>query len=232
MTDFIIVFGMHRSGTSCLTGCLKNYGLQLGSVNGPSKYNQKGNQEKREVFRLNDAILNFNQGSWHNPPNSNILKIREAFKLQRDEIIHGFEGLPKPWGIKDPRMLLTYGFWQNKLQNHQFIGTFRHPANVAYSLAARGNLAVPIKKGFELWFIYNKNLLNYHEKYEFPIINFDLPQEQYIEKVREAAKLLSLNHEVESDFFDPNLKHQKADNKTAMPEKCLSLYKQLLSLAL
>ena len=201
-------------------------------MNGPSKYNQKGNQEKREVFRLNDSILNFNQGSWHNPPNCHKLNIREAFLLQRNEIISGFEGLPKPWGIKDPRMLLTYDFWKHKLQDHQFIGTFRHPAKVANSLAARGNLAVPVKKGFELWFFYNKNLLNYHEKFGFPIVNFDLPQEQYLEKVREAAKLLSLNHEAGLDFFDPNLKHQETDNKTAIPEKCLSLYNQLLSLAL
>jgi len=232
MTDAIIILGMHRSGTSCLTGCLKSFGLQLGNVIEFSKYNQKGNQEKKEVFRLNEAILNFNKKSWDNPPTNIKLKIEDKFLLQIDEIINGFSSLPKPWGLKDPRMLLTYEVWKQKLPDHRFIGTLRHPAAVVNSLAARDRLSVPAKQGFKLWYFYNEKLLKYREIFGFPIVNFDLPQHEYLEKIKKAAKILSLNHQVEPAFFDSNLIHQKADDTIAVPDYCVPLYNRLLNLCI
>ena len=51
MNEGVIILGMHRSGTSCLTGCLKEYGLHLGDVSESNKHNKKGNQENKEVFK-------------------------------------------------------------------------------------------------------------------------------------------------------------------------------------
>lgn len=223
---------MHRSGTSCLTGCLKNYGLTLGDVSNPSKYNQKGNQEKKEVFRLNEDLLNFNSGSWDSPPKSDLLNVKEEFATRRDNIIDGFKLLEKPWGIKDPRMLFTYPFWETGLSKHVFVGTFRHPTAVASSLAARKNIAVPITKGFDLWYQYNQKLLAYYHQLGFPIINFDLPNNEYLEKVKKIARLLSLDNTTQCDFFDPGLKHQSIDKNLNIPNRCQLLYEKLLDISI
>jgi len=43
----ILILGMHRSGTSCLAGCLEEAGLYLGDVNLKAGFNKKGNRENR-----------------------------------------------------------------------------------------------------------------------------------------------------------------------------------------
>ncbi|MFD2233067.1 hypothetical protein [Phaeospirillum tilakii] len=64
----ILILGMHRSGTSCLTGMLEQAGLPLGEVNTVSRHNRKGNRENNEVMRLNDAVLAASGGRWDQPP--------------------------------------------------------------------------------------------------------------------------------------------------------------------
>jgi len=66
--DPCFVLGMHRSGTSYLTGILEEAGLWLGEVTRVSTFNAKGNRESPPLMRLNDAVLAANGGSWHCPP--------------------------------------------------------------------------------------------------------------------------------------------------------------------
>src|SRR5690554_4364949 len=130
MNEGVVILGMHRSGTSCLTGCLNDNGLNLGTVSESNKHNKKGNQENKEVFKLNESLLNYNQGSWRRPPLKSLIWNQEL-ETRRNEIILYYDKLPKPWGIKDPRMLLTYKFWKDQLASHRLVGTFRHPVAVA-----------------------------------------------------------------------------------------------------
>ena len=46
----IAILGMHRSGTSCLTGCLQQMGLNLGKVSDFNEYNLKGNKEDDKII--------------------------------------------------------------------------------------------------------------------------------------------------------------------------------------
>jgi hypothetical protein len=64
----ITVLGMHRSGTSALTGCWRAAGVHLGTVAERSRYNPKGNQESESIRRLHDALLERCGGSWFEPP--------------------------------------------------------------------------------------------------------------------------------------------------------------------
>ena len=41
----ILMLGMHRSGTSCLTGIMQALGVHLGEVFTESTWNKKGNRE-------------------------------------------------------------------------------------------------------------------------------------------------------------------------------------------
>ena len=42
----VVILGMHRSGTSCLTGSLQDKGLYLGQVSQRGTFNKKGNRER------------------------------------------------------------------------------------------------------------------------------------------------------------------------------------------
>jgi hypothetical protein len=230
MVDAIINLGMHRSGTSCLTGCLSNYGLELGIESAYSIYNKKGNQENKEVFRLNEAVLKFNGGSWYEPPRKT-LEFDDELEARRDELLTGYQSLPKPWGIKDPRMLLTYPFWENQLPAHSFIGTFRHPKAVARSLAARKHMRIPSKQAYKLWNIYNLKLLERLQTQSFPVINFDLPPEEYTENIHGLAEELALPLKSKESFFDRKLINQKQYGLKHCPAELRPTYQKLLALS-
>ena len=85
----IIVLGMHRSGTSALTGTLEKAGLQLGSVIEEAPDNLKGSRESRSIMLLHEDILERNGGSWDNPtPNPHWSPVHRAF---RDTIIETYK---------------------------------------------------------------------------------------------------------------------------------------------
>lgn len=61
--NVVIVLGMHRSGTSCLTGLLQQAGVALGNVVKEAAHNKKGNRfdffdnELRHQIELSGAAL-------------------------------------------------------------------------------------------------------------------------------------------------------------------------------
>ncbi len=230
MTKAIIIQGMHRSGTSCLTGCLKNLGLNLGEVSNFNKYNQKGNQENNKVFRLNESILQHNGGSWHNPVEVSSVTIEHKNSIR--ELITVYNNLKSPWGIKDPRMLLTYEHWKDLLPDHKIIGTIRHPRSVVESLMARKNLSVSEKQGYLLWSHYNQQLINLYNDKPFPIINFDLPNAEYSRKVKMIAESLHLNTDTHLSFYDNKLINQQTYGPEDCPSELIDQYKKLLSLTI
>ena len=84
----ISIIGMHRSGTSCLTGSLQSGGLFSGEVVEFAPFNKKGNRENLEIRSINDEVLAYSGGAWNNPP-KNIVWSRELSK-KRDRLIKKF----------------------------------------------------------------------------------------------------------------------------------------------
>jgi len=110
------------------------------------------------------------------------------------------------------------------------VATFRHPKAVAQSLATRKNLSVPMKKGYELWKIYNLQLIELYEKNNILIINFDLPGEKYLSKVEKLADAINLNCKHKDTFFDPELKSQSEFARKDCPPELLDTYDRLLEI--
>jgi hypothetical protein len=232
--DVVIILGMHRSGTSCLTGLLQQAGLELGDIVEEAPYNKKGNRENVDIMELNNDVLLNNKGSWDSPPNQ--LTWNETLQLRRDEILMRYID-KNIWGFKDPRVIFTLPFWLDGLKKAQlhYIGTFRHPLLVAKSLNSR-QPDLSIEKGVALWLRYNEQLCYYHEKFHFPIIDFDLEQKAYINAVLLAMKRLNILSGHDSnllDFFDDNLRHQNVINDDEFLgfskdfEPAMSLYTRL-----
>ncbi|HHL42269.1 MAG TPA: sulfotransferase family protein, partial [Hellea balneolensis] len=102
----VLILGMHRSGTSCLAGCLQEAGLYLGAVNTKAGFNTKGNREYRAVMELHEHLLNQNNASWDHPPATPVNwqdnELSALIKIAVEFPTHQI------WGAKDPRTLFTY----------------------------------------------------------------------------------------------------------------------------
>ena len=229
MNDAIIILGMHRSGTSCLAGCLKSLGLNLGVVSDYNTYNKKGNQENKKVFKLNESILNHNQGSWDAPPEKHLV-LDEQSKQAIKDIISQYHQSDKPWGIKDPRMLMAYDLWAPYLPPHSLVGTFRHPLAVSESLFARDAFPIPKQQGLKMWQTYNTQLIKLHEKNNFELINFDLPQDEYITQIHNMAAGLGLSQQADETFFESTLRNQSSYAFEDCPDDLKPTYQKLLEI--
>lgn len=226
----IIVLGMHRSGTSCLTGILQACGVELGEVFTCNPYNQRGNRENARIMVLNDAVLAHNGGAWNVPVD--VQDWTSEHITERDEIINELVSAEATfWGFKDPRTLLTLPFWLEVVQP-QFIGTFRHPLSVAMSLKHRNLMT--LDEAFLLWHEYNHRLLDCCQKFNFPLINFDLEENDYLSGL--VSKLTGIgldrsNIDRALSFYDRSLLHQNKQEQPMekLPGEIAETYQRLVA---
>lgn len=219
----LAVLGMHRSGTSCLTGLLEEAGIYLGEVSKWNPHNTKGNQEHNEIVGLNNDVLAYNQGAWDRPP-ARACIWTEEMRARRDAIIARFRG-HEPWAFKDPRTLLTLEGWREALPELVCVGTFRHPLAVARSLVTRGG--IDFDQSLALWDIYNQKLLALVENEGIPLVCYDQPSAAYLEAVRALFKRLGIEWTGPSAFFDDELRHQRELSEAELPPSLLGLYLRL-----
>lgn len=217
----IAILGMHRSGTSCLTGSLQQAGLTLGEVHTWNRYNLRGNREKQTLVDLNDEVLADNDGAWDRPPkhcrwrDEQLRRAQMSLMLGSDDASMKEESESSPAspvrGFKDPRTLLTLDGWLRAIPHLEFVGVFRSPLAVARSLAHRS--AMPPDQALELWAFYNRRLLRLWRRYRFPIVNFDVDAGEYLEVVSRVAHDLGLDAEAsrQAPFFDESLRTSQAD---------------------
>lgn len=158
----IIVLGMHRSGTSALTGTLSLLGADPGSSLLPAKegVNPKGFWEHAEIVSIHERLLEALGSSWHDErplpdkwwQSAAIAPFRESLRavLQRDFSRSAL------WIVKDPRLCRLLPLWLEILDElgcrASFILIARHPVEVARSLARRDRL--PESRSCLLWLQY------------------------------------------------------------------------------
>src|SRR5438874_13462814 len=65
MQKVVVILGMHRSGTSALSGALAQMGVDFGKhLTSPSRHNPKGYFEHPEIFALHDELLHALGSRW------------------------------------------------------------------------------------------------------------------------------------------------------------------------
>jgi hypothetical protein len=160
-----IVLGMHRSGTSMLSGLLVtscDYKVG-GPLIGASFDNEKGFYERIDMVLQNDEFMNQQGVYW----SSNVINYdyEKALADKENKAItfdHGKPGLDflnnpdnAPWLQKDPRMCITLKTWLKLMDKAPaVVFTYRHPLQVAMSLKKRER-NFPMEKGLRLWIVYN-----------------------------------------------------------------------------
>jgi hypothetical protein len=218
----LMVLGMHRSGTSFLTGSLQQAGLELGKHSTWNPHNLKGNRENEDIVAFHDAVLKARSSAWDAPPSESITWTTEELQKAK-QLIAEHQGCER-WGFKDPRALLMVDAWRKLIPNLRFVGIFRSPAAVANSLASRGGM--PEAKAFSLWTAYNQRLLSLHRQSPFPLLCFDEDEYLLHRKLDKLLLEIGLQPLGAQRFFESELKHHQ-QSATALPADLEELYREL-----
>jgi len=146
----VLVLGMHRSGTSALSGALSLLGVSVpGDLLPPSKDNQKGFFENRRIVEFHDRLLEEFGSRWDDPlplgqecfrsPAAQAAA-RELATLLQEEFGHRAAVL-----VKDPRMCRLVPVWIEALalidRRPVAVLPHRHPLEVAASLQRRDSFS-------------------------------------------------------------------------------------------
>ena len=154
------VIGFHRSFTSLLASIIQdalcNSTQDLPSLLPPADDNPLGFFESKDLFNLNNEILQCVGHSWDHPwitpPRQSLIES----EVESQTLFNFLQSHPAThiWTDKDPRLCLTVDT-VNELSKFQrpSIGIVRHPFPAALSLFRRNNFK--IEKSLLLWIIYN-----------------------------------------------------------------------------
>ena len=186
----VFVLGMHRSGTSMLSGLLvEGFRYDMGDdIMKPSFDNEKGFYENNNVVNQNDEFLLMQGASWSsnvvgfNPDEALEQKAKGKLKFGDGKQALRFLNKYKfsPYLLKDPRLCITLPIWLKLVEEEPaIVFTYRHPLEVAMSLKSRGeefhrqkverkenttvhNIdEITMEKGLLLWVTYNVRALQY-----------------------------------------------------------------------
>ncbi len=154
----LLVLGMHRSGTSAVTGALARMGVHVGDEEQltPTNWeNPLGFFERREARRICDALLHASGADWwkvsaFNADNADPKEVRDQRKPIAELVAsldaHGH------WALKEPRLCLLAPIFKGALVRPLAVIVMRHPLEIARSLRHRNGF--PARAGLALWEAY------------------------------------------------------------------------------
>lgn len=236
-SQLVFVLGMHRSGTSALTGMLAQAGFAVPSDLMPATVaNPKGYWESVGIMGLNEDFLAKMESHWSSvmplPAGWNqSINCREWRSSLINIISANFGGAELPI-IKDPRFsTLISGlepWFESTLIDTSFIIPIRHPLEVSNSL--RQAEGIELNKALRLWIIsvfrtekatrgYNRRFIGFDDLVEDPnnalqsclqLVETDVDPKftRKISENKHMTSLEALSHATE--FIDKKLKRQRA----------------------
>jgi len=226
------VLGMHRSGTSALTGSLNVLGCEAPAVRiKKSAQNPKGFFEATSIARLNDALLDSagqTWDSWHPMPSDwmDTPQVETLIPAAQELLAKEF-GTPSILALKDPRICRLLPFWRQVLEQQSIqpliLHIHRHPMEVAQSLQKRNGF--DLSKGLLLWLTYVlsserasrgsvRSFISFPQLLEGPVIQMKRVLADLGARVPHDPVLLEPKT---SDFISPALRHHTIQNPNAMP---------------
>ena len=221
MKRCIVVLGVHRSGTSLMTGLLNIFGGYLGgNLLGSKDDNVRGFFEHAGLLEVNEVVLEELDSSWRGYDNfpKNWYKTKEMLKYKEDikEIIKNDFGKLDLFVIKEPRISVLLPLYLDVLKELKikplFIIMKRKEIEVAKSLKIRNDLS--LMHSLKLYRRYYESIEEYTKDRNRIFVEFDdliRNARGVIEKIGKFLKINfrkydSVKNEIEN-FLDPKLKH-------------------------
>ncbi|CAK0763193.1 O-antigen biosynthesis protein [Gammaproteobacteria bacterium] len=233
----LVILGMHRSGTSALSGVLNILGVDLGrTITGPKEDNPKGFFENTQITTLNDLIMERLGFAWDDPfpftvdwRKENVLTLyqQRLVKILATEFTDH-----QLIGFKDPRICLLLPWWRRVLLQYDLMPSypiiFRHPLEVAASLEKRNHFS--IAKSVLLWMKYMLAAERYTRHQPRFFLSFDQLLMQPIESMTRLTTALQISLPFTLDeqkfaidrFLEKPLKHHNLVSQINASE-CLPL---------
>ena len=222
----ILILGMHRSGTSALTGTLELFDIYLGSeLMGTGIQNAKGFFENKRFLALNKALLSEIGSNWDDTfYNEQRLSESKLYETLKQTILEEFE-YSELFAIKDPRLVYLFPLYEKALKELgieiKTIIPYRDPIEVAQSLLKRNGMS--LEKGMLLW-AYHLLLAEKHSNTHPHIFtSFDRLLHDRENIIQEMSGALDIdfmsrykqNKEAVDQFLEPGLKHHNTKSSNA-----------------
>lgn len=158
----VLVVGMHRSGTSVVSGMLSKLGVDFGrNLLGATYANPDGHYEDKRLIKINEELLMAAGGSWDAPPACD--RIKSALDKRKEEIekyLRSEVGASSGayFGIKEPRISLMLPMYIGMLGDVKIVYVIRDEEDVASSIKKRNKIGLGY--GVRLCRHYNKQVEN------------------------------------------------------------------------
>ncbi len=239
----MVILGMHRSGTSALTGGLSTVlGVDLGDnlMKSNPDVNAKGFFEDLAIFELNESILRSLNANWHSlallSPSavselSHSVFFDQAVSLMQAKLASASAIV----GFKDPRTAKLLPFWQEVfLACHiepTYVLAVRNPMDVAESLSTRDGFAV-VKSGL-LWLQHLLQSLVLSADKPRILVDFDDLLADPAGQMTLLADRLQLSvdeaalHTYATEFLEQGLRHHRHTLAELLTSDCLPLIKEV-----
>jgi hypothetical protein len=239
---FVMVLGMHRSGTSLCAHVLSALGIDMTEEVDPQPSNPKGQWERLEIVRQHDAVLQlFNRGyltpfhdlqlptAWWAEP-----RVRAIQREIVDFLGQRLRGTAA-FGFKDPRTARLLPMWHQILRDlgvqPKVILCLRNPAHVARSLNLRDGLDLDL--GEYRWLNYMIEIFRNLRNYEPCAVNYEDWFDATADNSGKLVDFLGLElHQSASDLgltvaeiVDHELRHQRDDTEEPRQPLVRSFYK-------
>jgi len=232
--DGFMILGMHRSGTSMLTGLLyKAGGYTYGGHLHKGKANTKGFFERFDVVGQNDKWMNKQDIKWFRTVLDfdweQALGDTNSGHVQFKQGDHFFNFINDqtnvPWLQKDPRMCITLRVWLKLMKKEPAIlFTYRHPLEVALSLEKRKLGGLNVTSGLNLWIAYNMRAIqnsrglcivrtNNRAVLADPLKELQRVSDELTTKCGVVAPSHRVKQEEVDQFIDPTLQHHDTSSK-------------------
>lgn len=231
-----LVLGMHRSGTSALTGMLVQAGLNAPrDLMPPTARNPQGYWESLGVMEVNDRFLQalgrnwatcqpLAEQDWHRHA-----RAARQWRAELLQILHTCYPARGRAILKDPRLcVLAPGLepWlESDLINVVFVLPIRHPVEVARSLQSAEGTTLP--EGVQLWLAHVLAAERYSRGYERLIVDYEQLLEQPHSVLQGCERILKQADSTwrrpaewtadATRFVNPELRHQRAETTSEIP---------------
>ncbi len=246
----IVILGMHRSGTSTITGVFDILGISAGTnLMWASKCNEKGHYECVPIYEAHEELLNELSSFWNDvrflPDNWLSSDVVHKYKLKIISLFKSEYANNKICVLKDPRICHLLPLWLDIFNDLEieplFVFTRRYPDEVVASLAKRDGFSENSSR--LLYINYLLDAEYYSRGYTRCVIDFSDLLTDWAAVLKKIDAQLALNIFPLSEetiiniqeFLAPELKHftvepSLADSKASLPETLVINVYELLGM--